>query len=105
MVIVPLPVTLSPGTYALIFGSGRFGATGEGFLPKVSGDLPGASYFVGESNHDVGSWIAATEISNARFVVLGSTVPEPSSFILAVIGLTGLAAWGWRRRKHLGTLA
>jgi len=28
------------------------------------------------------------------------TVPEPSSIVLAAMGLTGLAAWGWRRRKR-----
>lgn len=27
------------------------------------------------------------------------TVPEPSSLVLACLGLIGLAAWGWRKRK------
>jgi hypothetical protein len=31
---------------------------------------------------------------------LGPAVPEPSSFVLAVVGLAGLAVWGWRRRSH-----
>lgn len=26
-------------------------------------------------------------------------VPEPSSFVIAALGLIGLAAWGWRRRR------
>jgi formylglycine-generating enzyme required for sulfatase activity len=28
-----------------------------------------------------------------------ATVPEPSSFFLAALGLIGLAAWGWRRKR------
>jgi sulfatase modifying factor 1 len=28
-----------------------------------------------------------------------AAVPEPSAFILAVFGLVGLAAWGWRRKR------
>jgi hypothetical protein len=29
----------------------------------------------------------------------GSSVPEPSSVVLAGLGLIGLAAWGWRRKR------
>ena len=28
-----------------------------------------------------------------------TAVPEPSTLVLAALGLAGLAAWGWRRRK------
>ncbi|MBI3839046.1 MAG: PEP-CTERM sorting domain-containing protein [Planctomycetia bacterium] len=28
-----------------------------------------------------------------------ASIPEPSSIVLAALGLLGLAAWGWRRRK------
>jgi len=30
----------------------------------------------------------------------GHPSPEPSSFVLAILGLGGLAAWRWRRRNH-----
>jgi hypothetical protein len=32
-------------------------------------------------------------------------VPEPGSIILAGLGFAGMAAWVWRRRKSVGTLA
>ncbi len=35
----------------------------------------------------------------SQVVVDTISVPEPSSAILAALGLIGLAAWGWRRRK------
>jgi hypothetical protein len=35
---------------------------------------------------------------NAAFSLSGQVVPEPSSLILAALGLCGLAAWGWRKR-------
>ncbi len=41
--VVPLSATLEPGDYALIFGSGWFGATGTGFLPANNVVIPGRS--------------------------------------------------------------
>jgi len=49
----PLSVILPPGDYALIFGSGQFGATGFGAMPSTNLDIPGqASYFFWNG----GSW-------------------------------------------------
>ncbi|MFQ5591019.1 MAG: hypothetical protein ACE5HE_07655, partial [Phycisphaerae bacterium] len=64
---VPLAATLDPGAYALIFGSGLFGATGVGGMPLNNADLPGASYFFWNGN----AWID-DPFTDARFVVEGS---------------------------------
>jgi hypothetical protein len=83
-ITTPLSVTLAPGNYALIFGTGLFGATGTGFMPSNNFDLPGASYFIwGTLNPgDSIAW-RNTPSGNARFVVRGETVDviEPSSLL------------------------
>jgi hypothetical protein len=38
-VLVPLNANLAPGSYALVFGSNLFGATGEGMLPLLDDQL------------------------------------------------------------------
>jgi len=43
------------------------------------------------------SEIAFDQRVNLMFVT--RAVPEPSSFVLAAIGLIGLVAWGWRPRR------
>ncbi len=64
----PLSVTLTPGYYALIFGSGRFGSMGgEGALPYADQtNLPGASYILWDGSS---WWNSASD--RARFVVEG----------------------------------
>lgn len=42
---------------------------------------------------------AAWPLGRDEFSLDISSVPEPSSFVLAALGLVALAAWGWRR-KH-----
>jgi len=71
-VSVPLSVILTPGDYAIIFGSGLFGATGGGFMRTVDVDTPegSGSYFFWEGN----VW-AAGGFNNVRFTVNGSEVP------------------------------
>ena len=67
----PLSATLGPGDYALIFGSGQFGATGWGIMPSNNQDLPGASYIRWYGD----SW-SNSPVSGYRFVVEGlPTVP------------------------------
>jgi hypothetical protein len=94
--LVPLSVTLAPGDYALIFGSGRFGATGLSALPSNFGgqDTGQATYFEGQA----GQWINSnTQL--ARFVVTGEPVviPEPSALALLSLGAVVLAGYYQRR--------
>jgi hypothetical protein len=76
-VLIPLSVTLPPGDYALVFGSGLFGATGRGAMPLNNTDIPGsASYFTWFGNPNV--WMD-TQFRNLRFVVLGNPAPAPGT--------------------------
>jgi hypothetical protein len=109
--LVPLSVTLPPGDYALIFGTGRFGATTNGSFgassafPYDNVNTPQASYFgSGEYDNDTGQfsqyvpWGNLTDPRfNFRFLVTGTPVPEPSTMVLAALG--GLTLLAYRRRK------
>jgi hypothetical protein len=87
---VPItPITLSPGTYALVFTSGLFGATGTGFASWSNNDLGSPSYF---SRTDPDSFWQNSTFNGTRMFVIG-TVPEPGSFTLMAMLLAGLAVW------------
>ena len=71
------PVTLMPGTYAILFGSGQFGATGEGFATQNNSSFGFKSeFFYYQVN---GIQYLDTSFVAQRFVVYGE-VPEPGSF-------------------------
>jgi hypothetical protein len=99
-VSIPLSVTLGPGDYALVFGSGWFGATGSGRMPNNNVDLPPASYFYWNALpwHD-------GAISQIRFVVygdlVGTAVPEPDSLLLVgfSLPLIELLTAGWSSQR------
>ncbi len=70
-VLVPLPVTLPPGDYALIFGSGTLGASGSGGMTVNNTDRVGASYFFARIGADI--WLDS-RAPNQRFVVKGNVI-------------------------------
>jgi hypothetical protein len=95
-----LSLSLTPGWYVLVFGSGLFGASGDGAAPRNNVDIgapvyvgfqPGAGWFNLSDLSDVG------ELVDHRFAIKGVVIPEPSCFLLAV-ALLGWAVCG-RRAK------
>jgi len=75
-VSVPLSVTLMPGDYAIIFGSGQFGATGFGLMTFNNVNTPEGvgSYFFSQA----GNWLNGG-FDNTRFTVNGViAIPSPT---------------------------
>lgn len=82
----PLSVTLAAGTYALVIGSGKFGATGNGVASTVQQPniLPTtqASYiFWEQSVPNVFNWTVGSA-NNLRLVVVGTEIANPADFNL-----------------------
>jgi hypothetical protein len=74
-ILVPLSATLNPGHYALVFGSGQFGASSSGYggMPTDNVDFPGrSSYFQWQYNE----WKAYPG-SGLRFMVMGKVIGGP----------------------------
>ncbi|MDB5352764.1 MAG: hypothetical protein JWN86_4011 [Planctomycetota bacterium] len=101
-----LSVSLKPGYYSLVFGSGKFGASGSGFMPLDNTELGKPSYFFSRANLDPlipPQWLDGG-FDHARFVVIGHStfrpVPEPTSLLL--VGIGGLGLVGYARRHHRG---
>jgi len=77
-----LTVSLDPGWYALIFGSGLFGATGNGAALLNNTDIGSPNYIGFMSGIGWGH-----RLSNKRFVIDGIAVPEPPGYTVASIVL------------------
>jgi hypothetical protein len=98
-ILVPMSATLSPGSYALIIGSGVFGADGDGTMPGNNVEIPGAASYVIFNHFDPElNWheFMNPYDDNLRFVVTGRVIPEPSS--VALFWLGSLGACGFYRR-------
>jgi hypothetical protein len=88
---VPLPITLYPGSYALIFGSEHYGANGAALMPLLNPDIADPNSFVA---HGIGDnpWRVVVLDGPPRFVVEGVVIPEPGTALLAAaaMGILGL---------------
>ncbi len=65
----------------------------------IGGNIAGSGYFEGNIDH-----VRVFSFEDSTFdpqTDLSLGIPEPSTVILAAIGLVGLAAFGWRRRNRL----
>lgn len=90
---VALPLTLGAGTYAVVFGSGQFGATGFAGLGDLNDPLGDPSLirsFFGPDWNAFGG-------NGVRVFVNGAAVPEPASWALM---LAGFAAVGMSLRAR-----
>jgi hypothetical protein len=75
---------LPAGSYALIFGSGRFGASGVGGIANIaSTPPPGNAMLVGNATADV--W--GNFRNGNYYFVSGNPIPEPQTGSLIVVGL------------------
>ncbi len=85
--LVPLSVLLPTGDYGLIFGSDRFGATGNGGVSRQHVETLQASFFQGsiESTTSNGVWNNDSGLHNERFLVFGTTVPEPAASMMVIL--------------------
>ena len=74
------------------FGSGTFPLTLSGGAVE---DSFGNTEFIGNLPDGGATFVYEYFDGTAGQITI---VPEPSSVVLAAIGLVGLAAWGWRRK-------
>lgn len=93
---------LSPGWYALVFGSGLFGASGSGGALSNGMDIGNPTYIAWQPGA-VNGWgnLINPIFRNFRFVVQGRVVPEPTTLALLFVVTTATAA-SPRRQSNRG---
>lgn len=80
----PLSASLAPGAYALIFGSGKFNASGVALAaingqPNIAPTTSSSYVFWRQTVPGVYNWTVGTS-NNIRFVVSGSEIAGPTDF-------------------------
>ena len=90
-----MDISLAPGYYGLVIGSGLYGTTGVGAMPNNNYDHLFSEYFSWTSVSpynpydpiplaDDGTWYAGGD--GYRFLMQGDVIPEPSTFLLLLTG-------------------
>lgn len=85
-----LSKSLSPGWYALVFGSGLFGASGSGGALNNGVDIGEPAYIAFQLGSGFGWSNLEGFLSNFRFVVQGDTVPEPKAMGLKSMAVASI---------------
>ncbi|MEO0529352.1 MAG: hypothetical protein AAF266_02115 [Planctomycetota bacterium] len=83
-VLADLSIRLSPDWYAIAFGSGLFGVGGNGGMPVSSVGVAPGSFIT--TRPQASTWNQrANDAPVQRIVLMGTVVPEPSSFVVTTI--------------------
>lgn len=102
-----IDVTLQPGQYGLVFGSGLFGADGRSTLtfvqPGEATSSEGAVMAINDSSFPTWGWMDDQPNRYRVFVsgALVSSVPEPQSWLMLAMGGAGVGLI--HRRRLSGT--
>jgi hypothetical protein len=94
-----LEIHLDPGWYALLFGSGLFGASGSGAMPLNNSDIGSPMYIGFQPWAGVGWGNLDPVFNDYRFVVEGLFVPEPSASVLIAMLASSTFAIQFRLRR------
>jgi hypothetical protein len=92
-----MAVTLGPGTYDLIFGSGAFGATGSAYLNECCSGDPGTEMLI-KGNFPV-AWSPDPQAYLFVNGVAAAATPEPLTAALFGGGLIALSLFGKRLKE------
>ncbi len=100
-VMSSLSIRLEPGWYALVFGSGLFGAQGAGASVRNNADI-GSPDYIGRGTAGIWDAVPILAASGQRFVVEGFVIPEPNTLSLASLLIFAGSACQ-RCRRNVGT--